>query len=74
MGAVQNAPLQAVLSEGEQTALGLAGFLTEVESDSTGSAVVFDDPVTSLDHVRRERMARRIVELGRQPASDHLHP
>ena len=55
VGAVQNAPLHAVLSEGEQTALGLAGFLTEVESDSTGSAVVFDDPVTSLDHVRRER-------------------
>ena len=51
--AVQRAPLDAVLSEGEQTALGLAGFLTEVESDSTGSAVVFDDPVTSLDHVRR---------------------
>ena len=42
VGAVQNAPLHAVLSEGEQTALGLAGFLTEVESDSTGSAVVFD--------------------------------
>ena len=62
--AVQRAPLDAVLSEGEQTALGLAGFLTEVESDSTGSAVVFDDPVTSLDHVRRERVARRIVELA----------
>ena len=64
VGAVQNAPLDAVLSEGEQTALGLAGFLTEVESDSTSSSVVFDDPVTSLDHVRRERMAQRIVELG----------
>ncbi len=66
--AVQRAPLDAVLSEGEQTALGLAGFLTEVESDASKSAVVFDDPVTSLDHVRRERMARRIVELasGRQ--------
>ncbi|MYA84380.1 MAG: hypothetical protein F4Y12_02230 [Acidimicrobiaceae bacterium] len=62
--AVQRAPLHAVLSEGEQTALGLAGFLTEVESDSTCSAVVFDDPVTSLDHVRRERVARRIVELA----------
>ena len=68
VGAVQRAPLNAVLSEGEQTALGLAGFLTEVESDPTKSAVVFDDPVTSLDHVRRERMARRFVELasGRQ--------
>ena len=61
---VQNARLDAVLSEGEQTALGLAGFLTEVESDTSNSAVVFDDPVTSLDHVRQERVARRIVELG----------
>ena len=65
VGAIQSAQLPAVLSEGEQTALGLAGFLTEVETDTTGSAVVFDDPVTSLDHVRQERMARRIVELGR---------
>ena len=64
VGAVQPAPLRAVLSEGEQTALGLAGFLTEVESDFTNSAVVLDDPVTSLDHVRRERVARRIVELA----------
>ena len=62
--AVQSARLDAVLSEGEQTALGLAGFLTEVESDPSNSAVVFDDPVTSLDHVRQERVARRIVELG----------
>ena len=64
VGAIQPAPLRAVLSEGEQTALGLAGFLTEVESDFTNSAVVLDDPVTSLDHVRRERVARRIVELA----------
>ena len=64
VNAVQRARLDAVLSEGEQTALGLAGFLTEVESDSSNSAVVFDDPVTSLDHVRQERVAQRIVELG----------
>ena len=64
VGAIQSASLDAVLSEGEQTALSLAGFLTEVESDSTGSAVVFDDPVTSLDHVRQERLARRLVELA----------
>lgn len=66
--AIQSVPLQEVLSEGEQSALGLAGFLTEVESDTSDSAVIFDDPVTSLDHVHQERVARRIVELakGRQ--------
>ena len=62
--AVQSVPLKDVLSDGEQSALGLAGFLTEVESDLSSSAVIFDDPVTSLDHVHQERVARRIVELA----------
>ena len=60
----QDAPLPSVLSEGERTALGLAAFLTEVMTDDSCSAVVFDDPVTSLDHVRRERVARRMLELS----------
>ena len=64
--AIQSVPLQDVLSEGEQSALGLAGFLTEVESDTSNSAVIFDDPVTSLDHVNQERVARRIVELAKR--------
>lgn len=63
--AIQRAPIAAVLSEGQQTALGLAGFLTEVEGDATQSAVVFDDPVTSLDHVVQERVASRIVRLAK---------
>ncbi|MDJ0354393.1 AAA family ATPase [Pseudarthrobacter sp. PH31-O2] len=53
-----------VLSEGEKTALGLAGFFTEVAFDETRSAVVLDDPITSLDHGRRSIVARRIVELA----------
>ncbi|WP_419845520.1 AAA family ATPase [Candidatus Poriferisocius sp.] len=64
VNAVQPARLDSVLSEGEQTALGLAGFLTEVEGDPSNSAVVFDDPVTSLDHVCREQVAQRIIELA----------
>lgn len=53
-----------VLSEGEQTALGFAGFLTEVHFDASKSALVFDDPVSSLDHMRREAVANRIVDLA----------
>jgi len=53
-----------VLSEGEQTALGFAGFLTEVHFDKSKSALVFDDPVSSLDHLRREAVASRIVDLA----------
>lgn len=57
-----------VLSEGEQTALGLAGFFTEAEFEQSKSALVLDDPVTSLDHMRRDNVAQRLVQLaaGRQ--------
>lgn len=64
LGATVNAAIDDVLSEGEQTALGLAGFLTEVEFDESKSAVVLDDPVSSLDAGRRSRVARRLVELA----------
>ena len=65
VGARRAAPMVSVLSEGEQTALGLAGFFTEVHLDETGSAIVLDDPVSSLDHVRRGLVANRLAELAR---------
>jgi len=64
LNAHTGARLGDVLSEGEQTALGFAGFLTEVHFDRSGSALIFDDPVSSLDHMRREAVANRIVELA----------
>ena len=64
LGARMNIAINDVLSEGEQTALGLAGFLTEVEFDESKSAVVLDDPVSSLDAGRRSRVASRLVELA----------
>lgn len=51
-----------VLSEGEQTAAALADFLTEIELNSACAGVVFDDPVTSMDHVRKESIAQRLVD------------
>jgi energy-coupling factor transporter ATP-binding protein EcfA2 len=63
LGVSSSSP-KAVLSEGEQTAVGLAGFFTEVEFDDTKSAVILDDPMSSLDHERREKAARRIVEIA----------
>jgi len=53
-----------VLSEGEQTALGLAGFFTEAAFDPSKSALILDDPVTSLDHMRRDHVARRLAQLA----------
>ena len=58
--------LEDVLSEGEQTSLGFAGFLTEVHFDASKSALIFDDPVSSLDHMKRESVARRIIELAKE--------
>lgn len=53
-----------VLSEGEQRALGMAMFLAELESLPHTSTVIFDDPSTSLDHIYRRAIARRLVRLA----------
>lgn len=66
LNARPGAKLVEVLSEGEQTALGFAGFLTEAHFDASRSALVFDDPVSSLDHMKRESVARRIVALAEE--------
>ncbi|MET3472446.1 energy-coupling factor transporter ATP-binding protein EcfA2 [Novosphingobium sp. 1529] len=58
-----------VLSEGEQRALSLACFLAESHVAGKRSAIILDDPVTSLDHGRVRRVARRLVDeaaTGRQ--------
>lgn len=55
-----------VLSEGEQRAVAIADFLTEVKMAGNISGLVFDDPVCSVDHERKERIAERLVEEARQ--------
>ncbi|NYT60772.1 AAA family ATPase [Alcaligenaceae bacterium] len=52
----------SVLSEGEQTAAALADFLTEVDLNGSCVGVIFDDPVTSMDHVCKESIAQRLVD------------
>jgi energy-coupling factor transporter ATP-binding protein EcfA2 len=52
---------QDILSEGEQRAIAIAAFLAEVRLSKGKGGIVFDDPVSSLDHARRERVARRIA-------------
>ena len=50
-----------ILSEGEQRAVAIASFLAEVGLAGGTGGVVFDDPVSSLDHRRRERVAKRLA-------------
>ena len=51
-----------VLSEGEQRAIALADFLTEAIMDPANCGIILDDPVNSLDHVRKEQIASRLAE------------
>ncbi len=57
-----------ILSEGEQRAVALADFLTEVGLNDDNVGIILDDPVTSLDHERKELIAKRLVAAaaGRQ--------
>ena len=54
--------LPKVVSEGEQRCLAIASFFAELSTADDRSAVVFDDPVSSLDYRWREGVARRLVE------------
>ncbi|MHB1808123.1 MAG: AAA family ATPase [Solirubrobacteraceae bacterium] len=56
--------ISEVLSEGEQKVIAVADFLAEAAFRSGSSPVVFDDPVTSLDHRRIDEMVGRIVKLS----------
>jgi energy-coupling factor transporter ATP-binding protein EcfA2 len=58
--------LSDILSEGEQKAIALAEFLTELQLDKSKAPVVFDDPVTSLDHKIVDEVARTLVSLSNE--------
>ncbi len=64
VGARQQVTVPRVLSEGERTALGLAAFFTEAHLDRSNSALILDDPVSSLDHIRRGLVATRLAALA----------
>jgi len=55
------APSQ-ILSEGEQTIVALADFLTEINLNNSPLGIILDDPVNSMDHLRKELIANRLVK------------
>ncbi len=57
-----NASVEEIASEGEHRCIALAAFLAELSQASHKSALVFDDPVSSLDHKRRDAIAARLVK------------
>ena len=50
-----------VLSEGEHRCVALAAFMAELATTENRSGIVFDDPVSSLDHMHREAVAKRLM-------------
>lgn len=56
-----DAKVPDILSEGEQTCVAIAAFLAELATAPHSSTLVFDDPITSLDHRWRHRVAERLV-------------
>lgn len=53
-----------ILSEGEQKMVAIANFLSECAISDTHNAIIFDDPITSLDVDYRESVAKIIVEMS----------
>jgi len=61
-----NHNIDEILSEGEQRAIALGAFLAELSLADHSGGIVFDDPVSSLDHWRRQNVARRLVQEAKK--------
>lgn len=57
-----DAKVGEILSEGEHRCVALAAFLAELVTAQRYSGIVFDDPMSSLDHIHRSAVAVRLVE------------
>jgi len=55
-----------VVSEGEQRCISIAAFFAELSTADDPSAIVFDDPVSSLDFEWPNAVARRLVEESKR--------
>ena len=61
----QRINLSEILSEGEHRVVAIASFFAELSTSAHNCGIVFDDPVSSLDHYWRTRVAGRLVEEGK---------
>ncbi|MBA9028740.1 AAA family ATPase [Peribacillus huizhouensis] len=58
--------INEILSEGEQKALSIAFFLAEISSITSKGGIILDDPVSSLDHSRRDYVAQRLIQEAKK--------
>ncbi|MBN2086713.1 ATP-binding protein [Candidatus Peregrinibacteria bacterium] len=54
--------LSSVLSDGELRMVAVASFLAELRAVEKTCTIVFDDPVSSLDHKWRRKAAKRLIK------------
>lgn len=57
-----DAAVGEIFSEGEHRCVALAAFLAELVTSKQYSGIVFDDPMSSLDHVHRKAVVGRLIE------------
>ena len=57
-----DAKVGEIFSEGEHRCVALAAFLAELVTAQRYSGIVFDDPMSSLDHIHRTAVASRLLE------------
>ena len=55
-----------IMSEGEQNAIAMAEFATDLKIRNNFNTVLFDDPVSSLDYKRAEIFAKVIFQLSKE--------
>lgn len=58
--------LSEILSEGEHRVVAIASFFAELSTSNHNCGIVFDDPVSSLDHHWRTRVASRLVAEAKE--------
>ena len=61
--ATKDVKASEILSEGEFRIVSLSAFLADTEGRGAKTPYIFDDPISSLDHIYEEAAAQRLVEL-----------
>lgn len=62
----ENNAITEIMSEGEQKAIALAEFAVDLKIRENNCTILFDDPVTSFDYKRAEKIADIINELSKE--------
>ncbi len=62
----ENIKVTDIMSEGEQKAIALAEFVTDLKVRKNNCTTLFDDPVTSFDYKRAEKIADIIYQISNE--------